>query len=370
MKTKPQKIKDAIFIVTQEDSCPLYSLRDELRVSSPGLSVSSFKPGCLILAEQIMQIVSAKENIGGFSAIAKSKKRYECGGCKAEGKIYFEYKKDKGPATLQMQLLNEVEAKKRQQHLEKFFHVLRALPLFEPLDDDALTDLTLLLDLKTFLIDKIIVKEGSPGNYLYILLKGKIAVKSDDGSTIAELGAGEVFGEMSLLSGEPLSHTFQAAEPSHLAMLSIKNFKQVIVKYPVLQIFLFKMLIKHLQMMTLRSGTITSEMSGDLSEIAAVDLFQLINSSQKTGTIEIVLGHRKALVFFKDGQIIYARYLKLRNKDAVFALLDAKHGQFIYTKGIPEELNGLQPINEFMGLIMEGLQQIDERNGGDMDEEE
>ena len=143
-------------------------------------------------------------------------------------------------------------------------------------------------------------------------------------------------------------------------MLSVKNFKHVLKMYPVLQLFLFKMLVDRAQTLTLRSGNITSGMNGELAEISTVDLFQLINSSQKTGTIDLVLEEGRAMVFFKEGEIVHARFLNLRDNDAVFALLGVKSGHFTYTKGIPHDLDELPPIGGFMGLMMEGLQRIDE----------
>ncbi len=44
----------------------------------------------------------------------------------------------------------------------------------------------------------------------------------------------------------------------------------------------------------------------------------------------------------------------------MFALLDVKSGHFMYTKGIPKEFDALPPIGGFIGLMMEGLQRIDE----------
>jgi CRP/FNR family transcriptional regulator, cyclic AMP receptor protein len=259
-----------------------------------------------------------------------------------------------------MKLLNETEERRRRQHLDKFFKVLRKIDIFESLDDDALSDLTLLLDVKTIPLDKIIIKKGEAGSNLYIILSGVVAIMADDGSRLAEMGPGEIFGEMSLLSGEPVNNSVHTLEVTQVAMLSVKNFKHVLKKYPVLQLFLFKLLVNRAQARTLRSGIITSGMSGELAEISAVDLFQLINSSQKTGTIDLSLDQGRAMVFFRDGEIVYARFLKLRNKDAVFALLEMKEGHFAYSKGIPAELDSQPPIGGFMGLMMEGLQRIDE----------
>lgn len=358
MKTPVNTFHDAVFLIISERSCPIYNVGEELKVENFGLSVSSYKPGCLYLAQKIAKIVTTKDSISGFPKNDSKKSNFDCGGC--EGLIHFEYKKEKEFATLQMKLLKETEERRRRKRLNQFFGELRKLKLFKSLDDHSLSDLALLLEFKTILVDKLITKKGAPGSNLYIILKGLVAVIGDDGSKVAEIGADEIFGEMSLLTGEPVTHSIHTLEATQVAMLSVKNFRDVLKKYPILQLFLLKMLVDRAQTMTLRSGNITSGMTGELAEINSVDLFQLINSSQKTGMVDLTLKDGRAMVFFKEGEIVYARFLKLRQKDAVYALLGAKEGRFSYTRGIPAELDNFPPIGGFMGIMMEGVQRIDE----------
>lgn len=349
MKKQGTKFRDAIFIVIEERSCPIYNVGEEFKVENFSLSVPPHKPGCLFLAQVIANIVTSKEGYGAVPKFGGLKPKFDCGGC--EGLIHFEFKKERDFATPQMKLLNETEERRRRQHLDNFFGVLRNLDLFESLDDDTLSDLTMLLEMRSIPLGKVVIKKGDAGSNLYIVLTGKVAVIADDGSRIAEMGAGEIFGEMSLLSGEPVTSSIHTIADTQLAMLSIKNFKHVLKKYPVLQLFLFKMLVERAQILALRSGNISSGMTGELAKIATVDLFRLINSGRKTGTIDLVLEPGRAMVFFKKGEIIYARFLKLRNKNAVFALLNEKRGRFTYTKGIPGELDKLPPIGNFMGML-------------------
>lgn len=60
-----------------------------------------------------------------------------------------------------------------------------------------------------------IVRQGDPGSSLFVVLRGKVEVfvGSDGGAEakIAELGPGDSFGEMSLMTGEPRSATVRAA---------------------------------------------------------------------------------------------------------------------------------------------------------------
>jgi CRP/FNR family transcriptional regulator, cyclic AMP receptor protein len=353
------KYRNAVFLIVQERACPIYNVGEELKVQDFILVISAYKPSCLHLAQKIADIVTIKDTISGFSPMSWQKSQFDCGGC--EGMIHFEYKKEKDFATLQMKMLQETKDRRRRALLEQHFRELRKLALFKPLNDHALIDLTLLLEFKTIPINSRVVKKGAPGNHLYIILKGMVAVINDDGSKITEIKTGEIFGEMSLLSGEPVSNSIHTTEDTQVAMLSVKNFRDILRSYQILQLFLLKMLIDRAQTVALRSGNITSGMTGKLTDINAVDLFKLINSTQKTGGLHLSLKEGKAVVFFKEGEIVYARYQKHHQKEAVYALMGEKNGHFSYTRGIPRELEKSPPIGGFMALMLEGMQRIDER---------
>jgi len=358
MKSAPKPYRDGIFLVIDEESCPFYSIGDELKVEGFSLSVSDYKPACLQLSIDMSEIVTSKEGYRSLPTIGLAKTRFECGGC--QGKISFEFKKDKDFATLQMKLLKETEERRKKKHLERFFGELRKLKIFDPLDDDSLSDLTVLLELITVPIGKAVIKADEPAQYLYILLSGEAEVKEEDGTRLAQLSSGDIIGEMSLLSGEPVSHTVNTLTVTQMARLSVKNFKHILKTFPELQLFLFKMFIDRAQAITLQSGKIASGMTGELSEIGVVDLLQMIHSSMKTGVIEFSLDQGRGMVFFSDGEVIYARFRTYRNKEALCKLVNQKSGTFAYDKGIPQELSTLAPIGGFMGLMMEAVQSIDE----------
>jgi len=354
-----KKFRDAIFVVTEERFCPIYNIGEELKVDDLCAVLPEAKPVCMVLMEKLIELTAKKQNFGQVIQIGAPKTKFDCGGCK--GLIRFEYKKEKGFSTLQMKLLSEAEERRRKQHLDKFYSKLRKFQLFESLDNDALLDLTGLLDFKKYPKDKVVLKQGDPGTHLFVLLSGKVGVIGDDGQRLAEMGRGDIFGEMSLLSGDPVSFSIYSLHETEAALLSIKNFKHVLKKYPVLQIFLLKMLVDRAQAMALRSGNITSGMSGELEEIGIVELFQLINSSQKTGTIELILDDAKATVLFHEGEFVKVRYKEQVDKAALFALLGKKSGHFTYTKGIPSGMKSIDPFGGFMSLIMEGVQYVDEQ---------
>jgi len=90
--------------------------------------------------------------------------------------------------------------------------------------------------IKKFTADEVLFNKGDEGSEMYIILRGKVAVLVDspDGSpvTIAELGPGDFFGEMSLLEGMPRSATIQALDDTIVITIDESNFEQVIAKQP------------------------------------------------------------------------------------------------------------------------------------------
>jgi len=82
--------------------------------------------------------------------------------------------------------------------------------------------------LKTIASGTLILREGESSDGVYILKKGRVSVSrvNADGREIvlAELGKGEVFGEMSLISHLPCSATVKAIGEVHVLHLSKKQF--------------------------------------------------------------------------------------------------------------------------------------------------
>ncbi|MCI5139854.1 MAG: DUF4388 domain-containing protein, partial [Candidatus Electrothrix sp. AR1] len=73
----------------------------------------------------------------------------------------------------------------------------------------------------------------------------------------------------------------------------------------------------------------------------------------------------KGGVLFNAGEIVSCKCSKLEGKEAIFYMLTKQDGQFTYSKGLSEEEKQLPVLGGFMGLIMEGLRRIDEKEAAE-----
>jgi CRP-like cAMP-binding protein len=83
-----------------------------------------------------------------------------------------------------------------------------------------------------------IIREGEAGDFMMMLIEGRIEVFKQDRwnapRLIALIEAGKTLGEMSMIDGEPRFATCVAVEPVTLAVLDRENLARIIVEQPML----------------------------------------------------------------------------------------------------------------------------------------
>ena len=89
------------------------------------------------------------------------------------------------------------------------------VPVFAELSQQELIDLLANAEKCTFGPGDAILNEGSTGHFMYVMMEGAATVAKKDrhgqSSELASLGAGDSFGEMSLVDKDPRSASVTAA---------------------------------------------------------------------------------------------------------------------------------------------------------------
>jgi len=113
---------------------------------------------------------------------------------------------------------------------------LRSVPLFASLGDESAVALRELLELELRPAGSVLFRKGERGGAMYLIEDGRVRIhirdRGGDDVTLAELAAGDFFGEMSILDGKPRSATATVSEDARLAVLSREHFHDFIGRSP------------------------------------------------------------------------------------------------------------------------------------------
>jgi CRP/FNR family cyclic AMP-dependent transcriptional regulator len=78
----------------------------------------------------------------------------------------------------------------------------------------------------------VLTTQDGQGVECFVITDGRATV-SIDGATVAEIGPGEIVGEMALLDHDPRSATVITSEPTTLLAMSIAEFHKLIDRFPL-----------------------------------------------------------------------------------------------------------------------------------------
>jgi CRP-like cAMP-binding protein len=127
---------------------------------------------------------------------------------------------------------------------------LRGLKLLASLSPSQLEDVSRRLIPVRFRQGEVIIHEGEPGEEMFFMESGRVRVVRKRGSRmvlLAELGGGDLFGEMALLTGSPRSATVTALSDVNLWSMPQADFDDLVTAYPNLALALSRVLSDRLR---------------------------------------------------------------------------------------------------------------------------
>ncbi len=109
---------------------------------------------------------------------------------------------------------------------------LKHYPIFENVDYQLLEEIASLFVTESYSADRVVVREGTPGNRFYLIARGQVAVEKDsaDGTpkTICVLDDGDYFGEIALIKNIPRSATIRTLTPCVMLSLHRDIFQNLL----------------------------------------------------------------------------------------------------------------------------------------------
>jgi putative ABC transport system ATP-binding protein len=104
---------------------------------------------------------------------------------------------------------------------------LRAIDLFKSLTPRQLTDVAEKVTKRHFASGDTIIREGEPGEEFFLVSDGAVEVDRAN-QEVARLGAGDFFGEVALISGEPRNATVVAVDDVDTYVLGKDDFQSAL----------------------------------------------------------------------------------------------------------------------------------------------
>ncbi len=219
--------------------------------------------------------------------------------------------------------------------------ILKKVPIFRMLGKESIDFIVERLKFKSFQGNETICKIGDPGEEMYIIISGKTEIRigtPGKEKVVATLGAGDYFGEMALLTGEPRSATVVAVEPCETFVLYKNDFDVILERYPSISLSMGKIVSQRLRDTLKKAASLPPEQkisageeggpSGSLKDMALVDLISFCESNSLTGTMKITNGDQQGFFEFERGQLQSITLGNDKEDSALDKMLSWEDGQF------------------------------------------
>ena len=216
--------------------------------------------------------------------------------------------------------------------------VLKKVPFFRSLGKDGISFVVERLKFKPFDSEEIICKIGDPGDKMWIVISGNVKVivpggKSSEETVIAELGSGDYFGEMALLTGEPRSASVVTTEPSEMFILNKEDFDLIVERFPSITLSMGKIMSQRLrdtiQKAAKRGGEkVTAAVNGLLSEKPLVEILKFCESNSLNGKVVVERNDENGIIYYQKGILQQVKFGNLADDEALDILIGWNDGKF------------------------------------------
>jgi CRP-like cAMP-binding protein len=123
--------------------------------------------------------------------------------------------------------------------------MLRDIPMLAGIDDEGLEEIARLATEFTAPAGQVLAEVGQPGSGLFVIEEGTVEVDLPDGSTV-ELGPGEFFGEVALLTDAPRNARVRAHSDVRALAIERRTFGRLLDAHPTIAVAMLPVVARRL----------------------------------------------------------------------------------------------------------------------------
>ncbi len=250
---------------------------------------------------------------------------------------------------------------------QKLLTNLKRFPLLKPLPDTTLLRIATRVRRATYRAGTVLLTQGEKGRQLFLVDRGEVGVHRKDGrksKQIARIKTGECFGEMSLLTGEPISATIRAATSVELLVLDQQDFKALLVANPGMNHY-FNRLVTERVAKTEVTQRIEPGMFGSLADFTPAELMQSLQLAHRGGRLSIQRDKDEVTIDFVGGQpyhVLTKGDLDENPEEAIYQILYWTRGRYEFDP--LEKIAGRSFFKDMTALLIEGIRYQNEAELG------
>jgi HEAT repeat protein len=138
---------------------------------------------------------------------------------------------------------------------------IRKIPFFNDLLVQEIMAIAGKSFVREFAKGEVVIREGDPGDALYVIIEGEMVVIKDMGKeqevVLDRIGKDDFFGEMALLDGNPRSASNRVESDALVLVLNGKDFVRIMEDYPSVPLKVCGVLVRRIRELHSRLGIAT-----------------------------------------------------------------------------------------------------------------
>lgn len=204
----------------------------------------------------------------------------------------------------------------------------------------------------------VVLQDGQVNNSLFIVVQGSLEVIEGE-MRVSTIQRGECFGELSILTRQPVSNSVRAATPSTLISVPRDRFHELLQRFGSLGTLLNRLLARRLRASNQQLENILRPgIWGNLEVFPFLSVVQSILAGSMTGLLTITRARGRAIFGFDKGRLRHGQVGSIAGEDALLEIFRWNTGIFRF-QDEPMQLEQNIP-GETMATLLDALRRFDE----------